>query len=114
MKAWRVHETGEPREAMRLDDVPTPRPGPGEVLLRVRAANVNFPDALLCRGQYQIRPPLPFTPGVEMCGEVVEVGESVTGLALGDRVITPAALPAGAFAEYAVVPAAGPPPVAGV
>ncbi|MEW1864978.1 NADPH:quinone oxidoreductase family protein [Streptomyces sp. NPDC088194] len=107
MKAWRVHETGEPREAMRLDDVPTPRPGPGEVLLRVRAANVNFPDALLCRGQYQIRPPLPFTPGVEMCGEVAETGEGVTGLAPGDRVITPAALPAGAFAEYAVVPAAG-------
>jgi NADPH2:quinone reductase len=107
VKAWRVHETGEPREAMRLDDVPTPRPGPGEVLLRVRAANVNFPDAMLCRGQYQIRPPLPFTPGVEMCGEVAETGEGVTGLAPGDRVITPAALPAGAFAEYAVVPAAG-------
>jgi NADPH2:quinone reductase len=107
VKAWRVHETGEPREAMRLDDVPTPSPGPGEVLLRVRAANVNFPDAMLCRGQYQIRPPLPFTPGVEMCGEVTETGEGVTGVEPGTRVITPAALPAGAFAEYAVVPAAG-------
>jgi len=92
---------------MRLDEVPTPEPGPGEVLLRVRAAGVNFPDAMLCRGQYQIRPPLPFTPGVEMCGEVVALGEGVTGLATGDRVITPAALPAGAFAEFAVVPAAG-------
>ncbi|MEU6849457.1 NADPH:quinone oxidoreductase family protein [Actinacidiphila alni] len=107
MKAWRVHENGEPREAMRLDEVPTPEPGPGEVLLRVRAANVNFPDAMLCRGQYQIRPPLPFTPGVEFCGEVVAAGEGVTGPAVGDRVITPAALPGGAFAEYAVVPAAG-------
>jgi NADPH2:quinone reductase len=107
VKAWRVHENGEPREAMRLDEVPTPEPGPGEVLLRVRAAGVNFPDAMLCRGQYQIRPPLPFTPGVEFCGEVVAVGEGVTGLEPATRVITPAALPGGAFAEYAVVPAAG-------
>lgn len=107
MKAWRVHENGEPREAMRLDEVPTPEPGPGEVLLRVRAANVNFPDALLCRGQYQIRPPLPFTPGVELCGEVVALGAGTTGPAVGSRVISTAALPAGAFAEYAVVPAAG-------
>lgn len=107
MKAWRVHETGEPREAMRLDEVADPEPGPGEVLVRVRAANVNFPDALLCRGHYQIRPPLPFTPGVELCGEIAVLGEGVTGVSVGDRIISPAALPAGAFAELAVVPAAG-------
>ncbi|CAG6394574.1 NADPH:quinone oxidoreductase family protein [Streptomyces cocklensis] len=107
MKAWRVHHNGEPREAMRLDEVPTPVPGAGEVLLRVRAAGVNFPDAMLCRGEYQIRPPLPFTPGVEMCGEVAALGPGVTGLDAGARVISPAALPGGAFAEYAVVPAAG-------
>ncbi|MEU1622760.1 NADPH:quinone oxidoreductase family protein [Streptomyces sp. NPDC005722] len=106
MKAWRVHENGEPRTAMRLDEVPDPQPGPGELLLKVRAANVNFPDALLCRGHYQVRPPLPFTPGVEFCGEVVAAGEGVTGHTAGDRVIAPAALPGGAFAELAVVPAA--------
>ena len=106
MKAWRVHENGEPREVMRLDEVPVPEPGPGEVLLRVRAAGVNFPDAMLCRGQYQVRPPLPFTPGVELCGEVVALGEGVTGLEPGARVLGPAALPGGAFAEFAVVPAA--------
>ncbi|CCB73628.1 Quinone oxidoreductase-like protein 2 homolog [Streptantibioticus cattleyicolor NRRL 8057 = DSM 46488] len=102
-----MHETGEPREAMRLDQVADPVPGPGEVLLRVRAAGVNFPDALLCRGQYQVRPPLPFTPGVELCGEVVATGEGVAAPAVGERVITPAALPGGAFAELAVVPATG-------
>lgn len=106
MKAWRVHENGEPRAAMRLDEVADPRPGPGELLLKVRAANVNFPDALLCRGHYQVRPPLPFTPGVEFCGEVVAAGEGVAGHTPGDRIIAPAALPGGAFAELAVVPAA--------
>jgi NADPH2:quinone reductase len=107
VKAWRVHETGEPRTVMRLDEAPVPEPGPGQVRLRVRAANVNFPDAMLCRGQYQIRPPLPFTPGVEMCGEVDALGEGVTGIEAGARVISPAALPGGAFAQYAVVPAEG-------
>ncbi|WP_404815795.1 NADPH:quinone oxidoreductase family protein [Streptomyces thermolineatus] len=106
MRAWRVHENGEPREAMRLDEVERPAPGPGQVLLKVRAANINFPDALLCRGHYQVRPPLPFTPGVEMCGEVVEAGEGVTGLAPGARVMAQPALPGGAFAEYAVADAA--------
>jgi NADPH2:quinone reductase len=62
---------------------------------------------MLCRGQYQIRPPLPFTPGVEMCGEVDALGEGVTGIEAGARVISPAALPGGAFAQYAVVPAEG-------
>ncbi|MFE9370280.1 NADPH:quinone oxidoreductase family protein [Streptomyces sp. NPDC006711] len=92
MQAWRVHENGEPGEVMRLDDIDRPVPGPGQVLLRVRAANINFPDALLCRGQYQIRPPLPFTPGVEICGETED----------GRRVIANPALPHGGLAEYVV------------
>ncbi|MFD9821770.1 NADPH:quinone oxidoreductase family protein [Streptomyces violascens] len=92
MQAWRVHENGEPGEVMRLEEVDRPVPGPGQVLLRVRAANINFPDALLCRGQYQIRPPLPFTPGVEICGETEG----------GRRVIANPALPYGGLAEYVV------------
>ncbi|GHA98014.1 NADPH:quinone oxidoreductase family protein [Streptomyces chryseus] len=96
MQAWRVHENGEPGEVMRLDEVERPTPGDGQLLLRVRAANINFPDALLCRGQYQVRPPLPFTPGVEICGETQD----------GRRVIATPALPHGGFAEYVVVDAA--------
>jgi len=107
VKAWRVHQNAEPREAMRLDEIPVPEPGPGQVRLRTRAAAVNFPDALLCRGEYQVRPELPFIPGVELCGEVDALGEGVTGLEPGARVISPAAPPNGAFAEYVVVPAAG-------
>ncbi|MFP1625505.1 NADPH:quinone oxidoreductase family protein [Streptomyces sp. 5K101] len=96
MQAWHVHRYGEPSEVMRLEEVDRPTPGEGQVLLRVRAANINFPDALLCRGQYQIKPPLPFTPGVEICGETED----------GRRVIANPALPHGGFAEYVVADAA--------
>jgi NADPH2:quinone reductase len=96
MQAWQVHELGEPGEVMRLAEVARPAPAGGQVLLKVRAANVNFPDALMCRGQYQVRPPLPFTPGVEICGETED----------GRRVIANPALPYGGFAEYAVADAA--------
>ncbi|MEU1053985.1 NADPH:quinone oxidoreductase family protein [Streptomyces sp. NPDC005876] len=90
MQAWQVHENGEPGEVMRLADVAPPTPGEGQVLLKVRAAAVNFPDALLCRGQYQVRPPLPFTPGVEVCAETED----------GRRVIATPVLPHGGFARY--------------
>ncbi|WP_406728731.1 NADPH:quinone oxidoreductase family protein [Streptomyces sp. GD-15H] len=96
MQAWQVHEIGEPGEVMRLADVARPASGDGQVLLKVRAANINFPDALMCRGQYQVRPPLPFTPGLEICGETED----------GRRVIANPALPYGGFAEYAVADAA--------
>lgn len=105
MKAWRVTELGEPCGALRLEDLEDPRPGPGQVLVRVRAAALNFPDVLLCRGTYQVKPPLPFTPGVELCGEVAALGGEVTGVAVGARVIgSPAS---GAFAELALMSAAG-------
>ncbi|MFD8305849.1 NADPH:quinone oxidoreductase family protein [Streptomyces sp. NPDC059690] len=96
MQAWQVHELGEPSEVMRLQDVQAPTPGDGQVLLRVRAANINFPDVLMARGHYQVRPPLPFTPGVEICGETED----------GRRVLANPALPYGGFAEYAVADAA--------
>src|SRR3954463_12735912 len=96
MQAWQVHENGERRGVRRLAEVAQPVPGEGQVLLKVRAANINFPDVLMCRGHYQVRPPLPFTPGVEICGETED----------GRRVIANPALPHGGFAEYAVADAA--------
>ena len=103
MKAWRVSELGEPRHAMSLDEVPDPQPGAGQLLVRVLGAAANFPDVLMCRGLYQVKPPLPFTPGVELCGEVAALGPGATGFALGDRVIGSSVLPAGGFAELALM-----------
>ncbi|MEV6211998.1 NADPH:quinone oxidoreductase family protein [Kitasatospora sp. NPDC051914] len=97
MKAWQITELGEPAEVMRLTDTERPVPADGRLLVKVLAAAVNFPDALMCRGHYQIRPPLPFTPGVELCGEIVE------GDRAGERVIGTPLLPDGAFAEYALM-----------
>jgi NADPH2:quinone reductase len=106
VRAWQVHQFGELRDALTLAEVPDPEPGPGQIFVRVLAAPANFPDVLMCRGTYQVRPPLPFTPGVELCGEVVAVGRDVTGFAGGERVIGAAALPAGSFAEVAIMDAA--------
>ena len=105
MRAWQARELGEPRDVLALAEVPEPEPGPGEVLVRVRAAAANFPDVLMCRGGYQVRPPLPFIPGIELCGEIVAVGPGVDGLGVGDRVLGGSSLPAGAFADLAVMPA---------
>jgi NADPH2:quinone reductase len=88
---------------MNLDDVPDPQPDAGQLLVRVLAAAANFPDVLMCRGLYQVRPALPFTPGIELCGEVMELGTDVTGFAVGERVIGLSVLPAGGFAELALM-----------
>ena len=105
MKAWQVTQHGEPEEVLELADIPRPDPGPGQVLVRVLAAAANFPDVLLCRGTYQVKVPMPFTLGVELCGAVVAVGPGVTSFSAGDRVIGDTALPHGAFAEYALMEA---------
>ena len=105
MKAWQVAELGEPDTVLRLADVAEPEPGPSQLLVRVRGAAANFPDVLMCRGEYQVKPPLPFTPGVELCGEVVATGAEVTGFNKGDRVIGGSVIPSGAFAEYALMEA---------
>ncbi|MGY1690584.1 NADPH:quinone oxidoreductase family protein [Geodermatophilus sp. SYSU D01105] len=96
MRAWRVHELGEPSEVLSLDEVDRPTPGEGQTLVRVRAAALNFPDVLVVQGRYQERPQLPFTPGVELCGEVVETGQRVLGSPSGGF---------GAFQEYALMDA---------
>ncbi|KXO93993.1 NADPH:quinone oxidoreductase family protein [Tsukamurella pseudospumae] len=106
MRAWQVPELGEPLAVLREVDIPTPEPAAGQVVVRTLATAANFPDVLMCRGLYQVKPDLPFTPGVELCGEITALGEGVDGFAVGDRVLGGAALPAGGFAEYAVLNAA--------
>jgi NADPH:quinone reductase len=91
-------------EDLQLEEVPPPTPGPGEVLIDVKATAVNYADALLVAGRYQTRPPLPFSPGLETAGVVAACGEGVTRFAPGDRVM--AVLAYGGLAEMAIAPAA--------
>jgi NADPH2:quinone reductase len=105
VKAWRVSELGEPCAVMSLHDVDTPQPGADQLLVRVLGAAANFPDILMCRGLYQVKPQLPFTPGVELCGEVVALGPGDTDFVPGDRVIGSSVLPAGGFGEFALMDA---------
>jgi NADPH2:quinone reductase len=102
MLAWQVVAAGEPADVMQLKEVPVPTPGPGEVLIDVWSAGLNFPDALLARGVYQSQPELPFTPGLEVCGEIVGVGEGVNRVRLGERVIGVTSLPHGSLAKFAI------------
>jgi len=101
MKAWQVSEWCEP-EQMKLADIPLPEPKSGEVRIRNHAAALNFFDILQIQGKYQTKPPLPFTPGVEVAGVVDAVGPGVDQLSVGDRVLGSGAL--GGFAEYTVTP----------
>ncbi|HET8654847.1 MAG TPA: NADPH:quinone reductase [Longimicrobiaceae bacterium] len=100
MKAIRVAETGGPG-VMRVEEVPDPRPGPGELLLRVHAAGVNPVDAYKRSGRYGTLPELPYTPGSDAAGVVAAAGEGVTRFRAGDRVYTDHRA-TGAYAEYLV------------
>jgi NADPH2:quinone reductase len=91
-------------ETLKLEEVPAPAPGPGEVLIDVKATAVNYADALLVAGRYQTRPALPFSPGLETAGVVAACGEGVTRFSRGDRVM--AVLAYGGLAEMAVAPEA--------
>jgi NADPH:quinone reductase-like Zn-dependent oxidoreductase len=102
MRALLSHEPGGP-ETLRVADLPEPTPGPAELLVRVRAAAVNYPDVLIIEDKYQFKPPRPFAPGGEIAGEVEAVGEGVEGWKSGDRLI---AVPGwGGFSEKVVIPA---------
>jgi NADPH2:quinone reductase len=105
MRALVVETLAPNYDGCVLKEIETPRPGPGEVLVKVRAASVNFPDLLMTRGEYQHKPELPFISGMEMCGEVEALGEGVTQWKVGDAVVGGAKT--GSFAQYGVSPAAG-------
>jgi NADPH2:quinone reductase len=96
LKAILCKQFGPP-ESLVLEDVPSPTPGPGEVVVSMKAASVNFPDVLIIQNKYQFKPPLPFSPGSELAGVVKEVGQGVSNVKPGDRVI--AFTTYGAFAE---------------
>ena len=91
-------------EDLKIEDLPTPSPKAGEVLIEVKATAVNYADAIMVAGKYQTRPPFPFSPGLETAGVVAACGEGVTRFAPGDRVM--AILPYGGLAEMAVAPEA--------
>ena len=102
MRAVLCRAYGLPRD-LTIEDVPTPDPGKGEVLVSVKAAGVNFPDVLMIQNKYQHRQTLPFSPGYEIAGVVEKLGPDVSGLSVGDAGI--AMLRSGGFAQQVLVPA---------
>lgn len=100
MKAIQVHEFGGP-EVLKLEQIPTPQPAAGQVLVRVHAAGVNPYDTYMRNGTYAIKPPLPYTPGSDAAGTVEAVGSGVAKLKPGDRVYV-AKTVTGAYAEYTI------------
>ena len=101
MRALRVHELGDPADVLRVEETGSPEPGPLQVRIRVAAAALNFADDLVCKGHYQEKPELPFTPGMEVAGEVVAVGRE-TNHRVGDRVMALTAPPRGGLAQEAL------------
>ena len=102
MKAVLCKAFGEP-EHLLVEDLPSPPAKEGFVKIRVRACGVNFPDILLIQGKYQLQPPFPFTPGLEVAGDIIEVGAGVEKFRVGERVMATMIL--GGYAEEVVVPA---------
>jgi NADPH:quinone reductase-like Zn-dependent oxidoreductase len=102
VKALLSIEPGGP-ETLRIEEISAPSPGAGELLVRVRACAMNFPDVLIIEDKYQLRPQRPFAPGGEIAGEVIALGADVSGWSVGDRLI--AALGFGGLAEQVIVPA---------
>ena len=100
MKAVVVHKFGAPQDLV-VSELPMPSPGPGEVLIEAHAFGLNFPDLLVAAGKYQTLPALPFVPGKELAGVVTALGDGVTNLKLGDRVM--GQLENGAFAETVAI-----------
>ena len=94
-------EPGGP-ETLKLSEVPDPQPGPNELLVRVRACSINYPDVLIIEDKYQFKPERPFAPGGEFAGEVAAVGEGVTGWTTGDRLLGYSGH--GGLAEFTTVP----------
>ena len=88
MRAWRAHELGDPLDVLRLDDVDEPVAGPGEILVDIEATGLAYPEVLMCQGKYQGATPIPYTPGGEVAGRVVALGDGVTTHRIGDRVVT--------------------------
>ena len=103
MRALVCHTITDDFSGTEIRDVPMPRPGPGEVLVRVKAASVNFPDLLLTQGKYQLKLEPPFTPGMDFSGIIDTLGEGVTG-PLREGTDVAGGVRSGAFAEYIVVP----------
>ena len=104
MKAVLCKAYGPPEDLV-IEDVPAPACGPGQVRIGVHAVGINFPDCLMIEGKYQFKPEFPFSPGGELSGEILELGEGVTGLSVGDRVIAGGGH--GGLAEEVVVSATG-------
>ncbi|WP_420452585.1 NADPH:quinone oxidoreductase family protein [Ilumatobacter sp.] len=103
MRIWRLQELGDPAERLELVEEDPPVAGPGEVLIDVEAVGLAFPDVLQCRGEYQVRTGPGFTPGGESCGTVAALGDDVTGVEIGCRVVF---LGSGGLAEQVTHPAA--------
>lgn len=100
MKAIRVHEFGDP-EVMKIEDVPDPEPGAGEVVVKIHAAGVNPVDTYVRSGLYALKPELPYTPGMDGAGVIESIGEGVTRFKVGDRVYIAGTL-SGSYAEKAL------------